>query len=55
MSDDDERAIDTWLNTRALWIDRTNRQVALKVITPQIGDDEGFRARFTHEAQAQAS
>jgi NAD(P)H-nitrite reductase large subunit len=25
----DERAIDTWLNTRALWIDRTNRQVAL--------------------------
>lgn len=32
-----------------------NRQVALKVITPQIGDDEGFRARFTREAQAQAS
>jgi NAD(P)H-nitrite reductase large subunit len=25
----DERAINTWLNTRALWIDRTNRQVAL--------------------------
>ena len=25
----DERAITTWLNTRALWIDRTNRQVAL--------------------------
>ncbi|WP_137294794.1 serine/threonine-protein kinase [Nocardioides dongxiaopingii] len=32
-----------------------NRQVALKVITPRIGDDEGFRARFTREAQAQAS
>ncbi len=32
-----------------------NRQVALKVITPHIGDDEGFRARFTREAQAQAS
>ena len=25
----EERAITTWLNTRALWIDRTNRQVAL--------------------------
>ena len=25
----DERAITTWLNTRALWIDRDNRQVAL--------------------------
>jgi nitrite reductase (NADH) large subunit len=25
----DERAITTWLNTRALWIDRTNREVAL--------------------------
>ncbi|WP_340540133.1 serine/threonine-protein kinase [Nocardioides sp. GXZ039] len=32
-----------------------NRQVALKVITPHIGDDEEFRARFTREAQAQAS
>lgn len=25
----EERGITTWLNTRALWIDRTNRQVAL--------------------------
>ncbi|MDA0184649.1 FAD-dependent oxidoreductase [Solirubrobacter phytolaccae] len=25
----DERAITTWLNTRALWIDRANREVAL--------------------------
>src|SRR3954447_19754216 len=25
----EERAITTWLNTRALWIDRTNREVAL--------------------------
>jgi serine/threonine protein kinase len=32
-----------------------NRQVALKVITPHIGDDPEFRARFTREAQAQAS
>ncbi len=32
-----------------------NRQVALKIITPHIGDDPEFRARFTREAQAQAS
>ncbi|GAA5142640.1 hypothetical protein GCM10023340_06440 [Nocardioides marinquilinus] len=32
-----------------------NRQVALKIITPHIGEDPGFRARFTREAQAQAS
>ena len=32
-----------------------NRQVALKIITPHIGEDENFRARFTREAQAQAS
>ncbi|WP_139980128.1 serine/threonine-protein kinase [Nocardioides litoris] len=32
-----------------------NRQVALKVISPQIGDDPDFQARFRREAQAQAS
>ncbi|MEO9324104.1 serine/threonine-protein kinase [Nocardioides sp. C4-1] len=32
-----------------------NRQVALKIITPHIGEDADFRARFTREAQAQAS
>ena len=36
-----------------------NRQVALKVIAPELADDaeegETFRARFTREAQAQAS
>ncbi|MDO9456356.1 serine/threonine-protein kinase, partial [Nocardioides sp.] len=32
-----------------------NRQVALKIITPHIGENEEFRARFTREAQAQAS
>ena len=32
-----------------------NRPVALKVISSQLADDEGFRARFVHEAQAQAS
>jgi serine/threonine protein kinase len=32
-----------------------NRRVALKVISPHIGDDEEFRARFIREAQAQAS
>jgi serine/threonine protein kinase len=32
-----------------------NRQVALKVISPHIGDNPEFRERFTREAQAQAS
>lgn len=32
-----------------------DRAVALKVISPHIADDESFRARFTHEARAQAS
>lgn len=32
-----------------------DRRVALKVISPHIADDESFRARFTHEARAQAS
>jgi serine/threonine protein kinase len=32
-----------------------NRQVALKVISPHLADDPGFRARFTREAQARAS
>ncbi|MFC4784588.1 serine/threonine-protein kinase [Nocardioides sp. MAHUQ-72] len=32
-----------------------DRQVALKVISPHLADDPGFRARFTREAQAQAS
>ena len=32
-----------------------NRQVALKIITPHIAEDPEFRARFTREAQAQAS
>jgi len=32
-----------------------NRQVALKIISPHLADDEAFRARFTREAQAQAS
>jgi len=32
-----------------------NRQVALKIISPHLADDATFRARFTHEAQAQAS
>lgn len=32
-----------------------NRRVALKVISPELADDETFRARFTREAQAQAS
>ncbi|GCD90421.1 serine/threonine-protein kinase [Nocardioides sp. LS1] len=31
------------------------RPVALKVISPHLADDPGFRARFTREAQAQAS
>ena len=31
------------------------RSVALKVISPHLADDEGFRTRFVHEAQAQAS
>ncbi|WKN48332.1 serine/threonine-protein kinase [Nocardioides sp. Arc9.136] len=34
---------------------RLNRQVALKVIAPQLAGDEGFRERFVREAQAQAS
>ncbi|MCW2793370.1 MAG: hypothetical protein JWO76_2468 [Nocardioides sp.] len=32
-----------------------HRQVALKVISPHLADDPDFRARFTREAQAQAS
>ena len=32
-----------------------NRQVALKIISPHLADDPSFRARFTREAQAQAS
>jgi len=32
-----------------------NRQVALKIISPHLADDQAFRARFTREAQAQAS
>ncbi len=32
-----------------------NRQVALKVIAPHLSGDPEFRARFTREAQAQAS
>jgi serine/threonine protein kinase len=32
-----------------------NRPVALKVIGSQLADDADFRARFVHEAQAQAS
>ena len=32
-----------------------NRKVALKVISPHLAEDDEFRARFTREAQAQAS
>ncbi|MEJ7832380.1 MAG: serine/threonine-protein kinase [Nocardioides sp.] len=32
-----------------------DRRVALKVISTHLADDESFRARFTHEARAQAS
>jgi serine/threonine protein kinase len=32
-----------------------NRQVALKIISPHLAHDASFRARFTREAQAQAS
>ena len=32
-----------------------NRQVALKIISPQLADDATFRARFTREAQSQAA
>jgi serine/threonine protein kinase len=32
-----------------------NRPVALKVISSHLAEDAGFRARFVHEAQAQAS
>ena len=32
-----------------------NRKVALKVISPHLAEDDDFRARFTREAQAQAS
>ena len=35
--------------------DTLRRSVALKVISPHLADDEGFRARFVREAQAQAS
>ncbi len=31
------------------------RQVALKIIAPHLAHDDGFRARFTREARAQAS
>lgn len=31
-----------------------NRRVALKIISPHLSDDQGFRARFTREARAQA-
>ena len=31
------------------------RQVALKVISPHLAEDPGFRARFTREAQALAA
>ncbi|MDN4160905.1 serine/threonine-protein kinase [Nocardioides abyssi] len=34
---------------------RLHRQVALKIITPRLAQDEDFRARFVREAQAQAS
>ncbi|MDN4173329.1 serine/threonine-protein kinase [Nocardioides sp. SOB77] len=34
---------------------RLHRQVAVKVIAPQLAGDEGFRERFVREAQAQAS
>jgi serine/threonine-protein kinase len=32
-----------------------NRKVALKIISPHLAEDADFRARFTREAQAQAS
>ena len=32
-----------------------DRPVALKVISPQLADDEEFRARFVREARAMAS
>ncbi|HWJ80951.1 MAG TPA: serine/threonine-protein kinase [Nocardioides sp.] len=32
-----------------------DRRVALKIISPQLAEDPAFRARFTREAQAQAS
>src|SRR5436190_832005 len=35
--------------------DALNRQVALKVISPQLAENEDFRARFTREAQALAA
>jgi hypothetical protein len=34
---------------------RLNRRVALKVITPDLAEDAGFRERFTHESQIAAS
>ncbi|WP_395658942.1 serine/threonine-protein kinase [Nocardioides sp.] len=37
------------------WDTRLERPVALKVISPQLADDPGFRARFTREARAQAA
>jgi serine/threonine-protein kinase len=34
---------------------RLNRPVALKVITPDLAEDPGFRERFTHESEIAAS
>src|SRR5437773_12079241 len=34
---------------------RLNRNVALKVLVPQLADDEGFRQRFLHESRLAAS
>jgi serine/threonine protein kinase len=37
------------------WDTSLERSVALKVISPQLADDPGFRERFTREARAQAA
>ena len=37
------------------WDTNLERAVALKVISPQLADDPGFRERFTREARAQAA
>ncbi len=39
---------------RAVEVDLT-RPVALKVVAPELAEDEGFRTRFTHEARVAAS